>query len=512
VARRALLVAVALVALLATAADAKRVDGTPRADVLRGTNRADVLSGRGGADLIDGRGGRDRLLGGTGDDRVQAFDGARDQIVCGAGRDLAAADSADVVRSDCELVSRQISHDPFRSGPAQHATAVEPHAAANGTTVIAVFQVGRFQDGGAEAIGWASSRNAGHTWSTGLLPGLTSAAVSGSFARASDPVVAYDSLHSVWLASTLAITPGQRSALAISRSVDGRSWSTPVLADSSTGGLAYDKQWLVCDNGVASPFRGRCYLSYSDLSTERISTRFSTDGGVTWSAPVPGPNDAGHEAILGRYAPGVQPVVRPNGEVVIVYYDERRISALRSQDGGESYSGPFLVGQSTFSDAPGLRAAPLPTAAVDEGGTVYAAWADCGARTGCRANDVVISSSGDGVAWSTPRTVVPGSGDRLFPSLAADTAGKAAVTYYVRSGSRLGVRLVASADGGSSWTKPARLDAEPVRLSWVAEAGGAMLGDYFATVFADGHPVGVFSLAAQPRARLNQGIFAAVLP
>jgi hypothetical protein len=512
VARRVALVAVALLAVLATGAAAKRVQGTQRGEILRGTSGPDVLAGRGGADLIVGRGGRDRLLGGAGNDRVQAFDGTRDVVACGTGRDLAAVDGKDAVGRTCEIVSRQISRDPFRSGPAQHATEVEPGAVANGSTIVAVFQVGRFQDGGAAAIGWASSRDAGRTWVSRLLPGLTTAA-GGTFARASDPVAAYDPLHRVWIAATLAITPGQRSALAISRSTNGRSWSRPTLAAARAGALAYDKQWIACDTWSGSPFRGRCYLSYSDLPAERISTLYSSDGGLTWSAPVGGPGNAGREAILGRYAPGVQPVVRPDGDLLIVYYDEGRISALRSTDGGVSYTGPVRVGSSSFTEPPTLRAAPLPTAAVDAAGTVYAAWSDCAGEPSCRANDVVLSRSADGIAWSPTERVAPSPrGDRLFPALAADAAGRIAVTYYVRSGNRLGVRLTSSSNGGSSWARPTRLDAEPMHLSWLPDAGGAMVGDYFATVFAGGRPVGVFSLAGERGARLNQGIFAAAVP
>ena len=50
---------------------------------------------------------------------------------------------------------------------------------------------------------------------------------------------------------------------------------------------------IACDGWASSPFRGRCYLSYSDLATDRIATRFSADGGLTWSAAVFSPDNAG---------------------------------------------------------------------------------------------------------------------------------------------------------------------------------------------------------------------------
>jgi len=544
VGRRVALLTVALLALLTASAGAKRLVGTPHADVLRGTAGSDVLDGRGGADLLDGRGGRDRLLGAAGADRLEAFDGVRDRLDCGDGADLAVADGSDRVASDCEVVSRQVSRDALVGGPGQHATEVEPHAGAHGSTVVAVFQVGRIEDGGAMAIGWATSRDGGRAWRSGLLPGLTTssrgqrlrvgaagtsqaaawhaagtrsgdgASLAPPFTRASDPVVAYDAQHGVWLATTLALS-AEKSALAVSRSVDGLSWTSPVIADSTTGPLAYDKEWIACDSWPASRFRGRCYLGYSDLVGDRIATRVSTDGGASWSVPVSPPGNAGQAAIEGRYAPGVQPVVSPDGDVVIVYYDEGRLAAVRSTDGGATYSLPAAIGPASFAESPALRAAPLPTAAVDAAGTVYAAWADCRARPGCRANDIVLSRSSDGVSWTAPERVAIGSGgDRLFPALAADeaTPGHIALTYYVRIGGRLGVRLATSADGGSRWSRPVRLDAEPARFSWLADAGGAMVGDYVATALSSGRSVAVFSLAAAPAGRLNQGIFAAAVP
>ena len=37
----------------------------------------------------------------------------------------------------------QVSSDPFTVGPGQHATEVEPHTLANGSTLVAAFQTGR---------------------------------------------------------------------------------------------------------------------------------------------------------------------------------------------------------------------------------------------------------------------------------------------------------------------------------------------------------------------------------
>src|SRR5579864_2942173 len=53
------------------------------------------------------------------------------------------------LRAQAPAVSlTQISSDPFSVGPGQHATEVEPHLLANGSTLVAAFQTGRIAPGG----------------------------------------------------------------------------------------------------------------------------------------------------------------------------------------------------------------------------------------------------------------------------------------------------------------------------------------------------------------------------
>src|ERR1700750_3183529 len=104
---------------------------------------------------------------------------------------LAAAGSA---RANVPLT--RISTDPFTNPTSQHATEVEPDTFANGATVVAAFQVGRFFNGGATDVGFARSGDGGHSWTPGFLPGMTfSAGAASPFARVSDASVAYDAAH-----------------------------------------------------------------------------------------------------------------------------------------------------------------------------------------------------------------------------------------------------------------------------------------------------------------------------
>ena len=100
----------------------------------------------------------------------------------------------------------QISTDPYTNPTSQHRTELEPDTFAFGSTIVSTFQVGRFFDGGASNIGFATSTNGGASWTNGFLPGTTVFATPpGPYQRASDPVVAFDARHNVWLASYLGI-------------------------------------------------------------------------------------------------------------------------------------------------------------------------------------------------------------------------------------------------------------------------------------------------------------------
>jgi RTX calcium-binding nonapeptide repeat (4 copies)/Putative metal-binding motif len=92
-----------------------RLSGAAGADKLFGDAGNDVLSGGAGRDSLDGGAGNDRLTGGakvnsykggSGNDTVNARNGKRERIDCGAGRkDSASVDKADRVRG-CEKVKR----------------------------------------------------------------------------------------------------------------------------------------------------------------------------------------------------------------------------------------------------------------------------------------------------------------------------------------------------------------------------------------------------------------------
>src|SRR5262245_60838181 len=356
-----------------------RLVGTPGADVIRGGGGRDQLLGRAGNDFLQGGAGRDSVDGGPGADSLStAYDGARDSIRCGPGADVVNADLDDTVGRDCELVGRRLSRDPYQGGGAQHESEVEPDSFTFGRTTVATFQVGRIFEGAALNVGYAVSNDDGLRWRSGLLPGLTAASVpAGGNERASDPVVAYDARHATWLISTLALGGGV-TRLAINRSPDGFTWSGAINAAEETGaggdeGIAFDKNWIACDNTAASPFYGRCYLVYThSAAKDMLAVRSTDDGGVTWTTGI----DIGAIPAVGAF-----PAIRPTGELVVAYLWEvarAAIAASRSTDGGATWSAPVRIADVTNScRVRDLRGFPLPSSDADATGKIWVTWHDC---------------------------------------------------------------------------------------------------------------------------------------
>ena len=463
-----------LAGLAASPAAAKDIVAPARGGVVVGTNKAD---------------------------RITASGGGVHTIRCKAGRDIVTADPGDTVASDCEVVSLQVSRDPYRNASSQHQTQVEPDSFGFGSTEVTTFQSGRFVDGGASNIGWATSTDAGLTWKFGFLPGLTMfGAPPGFYPRASDPVVTYDARHGVWMIVSLAFSP-TADAFLVSRSADGRGWDMPVTAWQSDHDLDFDKPWISCDNWQASPYFGNCYLTWADFGTGELVTQTSRDGGLTWSAPVPSPafgNDSFN---------GMQPVVLPSGTLVTLFSGRTTLAETISTDGGTTFTSAITIVPQDFLDVPRIRSSPFPSVEADAAGRIYAAWNDCGRRRSCNGDDVVLISSADGRVWTKPRRVPTGGtepGHTYFMAgLGADPAraGHIGVVYYVMRACNcsIGAAYIGSKNGGATWGKAQRLDSRPLKPSWIARTTlGLMLGDYISLSFVNGKPMPVFVLASPP--------------
>ena len=291
----------------------------------------------------------------------------------------------------------QIAADPFVTGAGQDRTIVEPDTYSNGSTIVAAAQMGRIFDGGATVNGFATSTNNGASWTSGALPGVTTA-TGGSYDRATDPSVAYDAKHGVWLISSLVLvdTPSGPSGRAVltSRSTNGGlTWGNPVNTAVAAPGEDFDKNWIVCDNTSTSPFYGSCYTQFDDFGHfNALKMYYSRDGGLTWTAgKVP------RVSIIGG-----QPVVQPNGNVVVPLdnANETALGYTISTNGGVKFGQAFVITPIAAAEDPGnIRSGPLPSAEISGDGKIYVVWEDCRFRAGCPAagtpNDLVYVTSSE---------------------------------------------------------------------------------------------------------------------
>ena len=419
------------------------------------------------------------------------------------------------IPSSAQSLFRAISQDSFTNQTSQHKTEVEPSAAAYGPVIVAAFQVARISGGGGADIGFATSLNGGISWTQGYLPGITQFQGGGPNSGVSDASVAYNAKFHKWLINTLPIG-NNFDTVAVSRSSNGIDWDNPIYVITNQDA---DKNWIACDNTPSSPHYGNCYVEWDNPDVgDLLYMSTSIDGGLTWSAP---------QTTQGTdYGIGGNPVVQPNGNVIVPFADfDGGMSAFMSSDGGASWTRAVSIANApSHGEAGGIRSAGLPSAAIDGAGTVYLSWPDCSFESGCAANDIVYSSSSDGTHWSTKQRIpldAVGSGvDHFIVGLGIDanTSGTGAhlgLTYYYYPVSNCGqsCTLIAgfsiSNNGGQTWTAGRQLGT-PMQINWLPNTfSGRMAADYVATVFpAGGRAFPVWSQAFAPAGGLyNQAIY-----
>ncbi|MEO8970996.1 MAG: sialidase family protein [Ktedonobacteraceae bacterium] len=413
-----------------------------------------------------------------------------------------------------------LSTDPYSNSTGQYRTEVEPSSYAYGTTIVDTFQAGRFTDVGSANIGWATSTDSGTTWQQGFLPGTTKLA-GGPYDRITDPAVTYDAAHHTWMIATVVFIAYQSGiaapAVLVSLSTNGGTiWNNPItiLDSGANGGL--DKDWITCDNTPTSPYFGNCYAQWDDYTRgDLIEMSTSRDGGRTWGTTKTTADQA-------RGTSGY-PLVQPNGIVIVPISNanETGIMVFRSTNGGASWSSPVLLTTVTsFASNAYFRDNILLTPQVDHAGTIYLVWVDCRFETNCQGNDLVMTTSSDGLSWSPVRRIPiapQGSGINYYVSglgIDAKTSGTTAhpgLTFYYYSAScskncALSVGFVSSSNGGTSWSTRIRLGSSMLS-SWVAQ-GNNKVGDYIATSFCNGNAFPIFALATAPSAgHFNEAMY-----
>ena len=422
----------------------------------------------------------------------------------------------------------KLSTDTFTNSDSVHKTEVEPSSFAWGSIIVSAFHVARRPGSvgwGSADVGFATSTDAGKTWTNGYLPGLTVNYEGGSYGAAADPSVAYDAKHGEWLISTLPLVGlgngGQYIGdVAVSRSTDGLTWGDPIAIDTTH---LDDKNWSVCDNTTSSAYYGNCYTEWDQAyGTGDVLMSTSSDGGQTWS---PGQSSANHAGGLGG-----EPLVQANGTVIVPFEGYSGVAAFTSTNGGQSWNASVNVADITEHEVAGdFRDPDLPSATIDGAGNIYVVWGDCRFRSGCSSNDIVLSTSANGKTWTAPARIpidaVTSTVDHFIAGIGADPATSGAnahltVVYYYYpvanctvSTCELYVGFTSSQNGGSTWTAGEKIDG-PMKVTWLPLSdNGYMVADYVGVSYVNSNPFGVFAIAKGPsKGLLNEAIYTTKAP
>ncbi len=224
-----------------------------------------------------------------------------------------------------------------------------------------------------------------------------------------DPVIVADAAGNFYYAMLSTDANGE-SNIGVSKSTDGGvTFSAPVDASTTANGpspLFQDKEWIAVDT-TAGPNGGNLYVSWTKFTDANATIMFtrSTSGGADFSPPI-ALSDPGS-------VQGSMPAVGPNGEVYVVWFDGGgpQLMIKRSDDGGVTFNNPVAGGGAVTAVSPlpdtvngNIRANSFPSIAIDAGsGTVYLAFPMNSPNT---LSDVFIVSSADkGQTWSAPTLV-----------------------------------------------------------------------------------------------------------
>jgi PKD repeat protein len=292
------------------------------------------------------------------------------------------------------------------------------------------------------------------------------------------------------------------SGQGIAFSDNGTSWTAATVAPNP-GDLA-DKNHMWIDNRMDSPFEGSVYVAWTDFGSAddgEIKLSRSVSNGVAWSTPV----KISSAINAGYLNQGVNLQTGPNGEVYAAWAvydswpsDEKAIGFAKSADGGLSFQPavriiPNIKGIRKTGVLKNHRVNSYPVMAVDisggpHDGNIYIVWTNTGTpgiNTGTNKSIYMIRSADEGTTWSAPVRVNQGPNvagkEAYFPWISCDAeTGALSVVFYDDrnvAGTQCEVFTACSTDAGDSWTDFPVSDVAftPVAIPGLADG---YMGDY----------------------------------
>ena len=384
----------------------------------------------------------------------------------------------------------RLGDDPAPLPPTMRAQA-EPHIARSQVDpdfLTAVFQEGRFSDGGAVDCGYSVTHDGGLTWTRALIPNLTTV-TGGPYFRATDPIAGIDLDGKIFLCTEGATNADfSEGIILVSRSTDGgTTFGSPAVVFKPANNDDFpDKPWMAVNNfpGTSTPV-GRIVVTWTlfkPSGASPIQRSYSDDHGLTWSVAA-----AIHSSSLS--VQGSQPVFLPDGRLAIIYWNfdlPEEIDMVLSSDGGVSFGPPTKVVGVTRYNQPTFRSGVfLPSATTDRTtGNLYVVYQALDAGGSPRV--LFTKSTNTGATWSLPVAVTDNPGSGVFnPAISASPDGQTlTVSFYDQRDNPTNtflcnLYLAQSFDGGATWQPNLRVSSETSNAILAPlTSEGYMLGDY----------------------------------
>jgi hypothetical protein len=398
--------------------------------------------------------------------------------------------------------------EPSAVNPGEVSIAINPKNPDN--MIAASFQTGHPPKPRAGSYHYVTS-DGGKTWKTVPTPDPKNLVQGDDVMAFSSDGIAYH-VHLSFDGIRVARPPRAENGMIVNVSKDeGYTWTdgTAAINHINTVIPFEDKPGLVVDNASASRSKGNVYLAwtrfdvYGSSNPEHHSQIYftrSTDQGQTFSMPIR-ISDTGGDCLDGdNTVEGAVPAVGPNGEVYVVWAGPLGLVMDKSLDGGLTFGKDKVIGNIPggwdFSVEGLDRANGMPVTGVDlsngpNKGTLYVNWID--ARNGDE--DVFVMASRDGgETWSGPVRVnddpVRNGKAQFFTWMAIDPAdGSINVIFYDRrdgTGTQTRLTLARSVDGGKTFVN------HKVDLPVFSANPRVFFGDYCSVSAYEGRVVPAF--------------------